>query len=191
MSLPPKQRAAIVLCDQVGLSREEAARAIGASVPSVKTELHRARKTMTDVFEHRCALVDAKNECNACMTFGRIKRGQRPEIVGRPTNTRAPMSCAQVQPLLGDLIDGDLLVDQRREVEAHITSCADCRREHRALKRTVRFVRANGRTDIEPGTPGAVERDFTRATADPAYARTPAEVLFGAVMQPAREGDNP
>jgi len=58
MSLPPKQRAAITLCDQMGLSREEAAKAIGASVASVKTELHRARKTMAGVFESHCQLVD-------------------------------------------------------------------------------------------------------------------------------------
>ncbi len=77
MSLPTKQRAAIVLCDQLGLSREEAARAIGASVASVKTELHRGRKAMTEVFEHRCALVDQKNECNACTTAGRIKQAQK------------------------------------------------------------------------------------------------------------------
>lgn len=77
MSLPAKQRAAIILCDQIGLSRDEAARAMNASVPSVKTELHRARKVMTDVFEHRCALVDQKNECNACTTAGRIKQAER------------------------------------------------------------------------------------------------------------------
>ena len=79
MSLPPKQRATIVLCDQMGLSREEAAKAIDASVASVKTELHRARKTMTGVFEHHCALVDAKNECNACTVAGHIKRGEKPD----------------------------------------------------------------------------------------------------------------
>jgi RNA polymerase sigma-70 factor (ECF subfamily) len=77
MSLPAKQRAALVLCDQIGLSREEAAKAIGASVASVKTDLHRARKTMTGVFEHHCALVDPKNECNGCSTAGRIKQAQR------------------------------------------------------------------------------------------------------------------
>jgi RNA polymerase sigma-70 factor, ECF subfamily len=77
MSLPAKQRAAIVLCDQVGLSRDEAAKAIGASVGSVKTELHRARKTMTEVFEKRCALVDAKNECNACQAMGKVRRSGR------------------------------------------------------------------------------------------------------------------
>jgi RNA polymerase sigma-70 factor (ECF subfamily) len=77
MSLPAKQRATFVLCDQLGFSREEAARAIGATVPSVKTELHRARKTMTDVFETRCALVDPKNECNGCQTAGRMKQAAR------------------------------------------------------------------------------------------------------------------
>jgi len=74
MSLPAKQRAALVLCDQIGLSREEAAKSIGASVASVKTELHRARKTMTEVFEKRCALVDPENECDGCLVAGRIQR---------------------------------------------------------------------------------------------------------------------
>ncbi|MEX2246225.1 MAG: sigma-70 family RNA polymerase sigma factor [Dehalococcoidia bacterium] len=77
MSLPAKQRAAIVLCDQVGLSREEAAKAIGASVASVKTELHRARKVMTGVFETHCALVDQKNECNACTSMGKARQQRR------------------------------------------------------------------------------------------------------------------
>jgi RNA polymerase sigma-70 factor (ECF subfamily) len=77
MSLPAKQRASLVLCDQIGMSREEAANAIGASVASVKTELHRARKTMTGVFETRCALVDPKNECNGCSSAGRVKQAER------------------------------------------------------------------------------------------------------------------
>lgn len=77
MSLPAKQRAAIVLCDQIGMSREDAAKSMGASVASVKTELHRARKTMTGVFETRCALVDPKNECNGCSTAGRVKQAAR------------------------------------------------------------------------------------------------------------------
>jgi len=79
MSLPPKQRASLILCDQLGFSREEAARAVGASVASVKTELHRARKTMTGVFESHCALVHPENDCNACQTQGRIKQQERAE----------------------------------------------------------------------------------------------------------------
>jgi RNA polymerase sigma-70 factor (ECF subfamily) len=83
MSLPAKQRATFVLCDQIGFSRDEAARAIGASVASVKTELHRARKTMTDVFETRCALVDPKNECTGCHTARRMKEAAEARKRGR------------------------------------------------------------------------------------------------------------
>jgi RNA polymerase sigma factor (sigma-70 family) len=90
MSLPAKQRAAIVLCDQLGLSRDEAAKAIGASVASVKTELHRARKVMTDVFEHHCALVDEKNECNACTTAGRIKQAERQQKKANKSEEESP-----------------------------------------------------------------------------------------------------
>ena len=79
MSLPSKQRASLILCDQLGFSREEAANAIGASVASVKTELHRARKTMTGVFESHCALVNPDNECNGCHTAGRLKQQKRAE----------------------------------------------------------------------------------------------------------------
>ncbi len=84
MSLPAKQRAALVLCDQIGFSREDAAKAIGASVASVKTELHRARKTMTEVFETRCQLVDPKNECNGCSTAGRMKQAERARRAAPP-----------------------------------------------------------------------------------------------------------
>ncbi len=77
MSLPAKQRATFVLCDQIGFSREEAAKSIGASVASVKTELHRARKKMSDVFEHHCALVDPKNDCNGCQAAGVANRAQK------------------------------------------------------------------------------------------------------------------
>ncbi len=87
MSLPAKQRAAIVLCDQLGMSRDEAAKSMNASVASVKTELHRARKTMTGVFESHCQLVDRNNECNGCLVAGRVKqaaveRQQRAEPQG-------------------------------------------------------------------------------------------------------------
>lgn len=88
MSLPAKQRAALVLCDQIGMSRDEAARAIGASVASVKTELHRARKTMTGVFEHHCQLVDARNECNACSSTGRARQAARARAAAVPVQER-------------------------------------------------------------------------------------------------------
>ncbi len=83
MSLPEKQRAAIVMCDQMGMSREEAANSIGASVASLKTELHRARKKMTDVYETRCALIDEKNECTGCIVAARIQHKKAPTVGAR------------------------------------------------------------------------------------------------------------
>lgn len=74
MTLPAKQRAALILCDQLGFSRDEAAQMIGCSVASAKTELHRARTKMAGIYERRCALVDRDNECNACAIAGVARR---------------------------------------------------------------------------------------------------------------------
>jgi RNA polymerase sigma-70 factor (ECF subfamily) len=191
MSLPAKQRAAVVLCDQIGLSREEAAHAIGASVASVKTELHRGRKVMTDVFEHHCALVDEKNECNACTIAGRIKRGARDERQAPATQRIAeqPMTCDDIEPLLSDLLDRELPDAERRRAESHIAECSGCAASYRALRRTTRFVQGNADTRIAPGTPGAAYASFQRATADESYGRSPAEAMFEGLAMLQPEGD--
>ena len=44
--LPPDQRAALVLREFEGLSYQEVAQVLGASVPAVKTRIHRARLTV-------------------------------------------------------------------------------------------------------------------------------------------------
>jgi RNA polymerase sigma-70 factor (ECF subfamily) len=44
--LPPDQRAALVLREFEGLSYQEVAQVLGASVPAVKTRIHRARLTI-------------------------------------------------------------------------------------------------------------------------------------------------
>ncbi len=182
MSLPAKQRAAITLCDQLGLSREEAAKTIGASVASVKTELHRARKKMTDVYEHHCALVDEQNECDGCLWAGRVQRrgapkqgaadrGQRTAArqaqPQRPTtdDQRLTPLCAHIDELLSDLIEGELADGTRAGVEEHLASCARCSSAYKKLKRTVRFVRAQADAPLPPGTPGGAYMEFTAALA--------------------------
>src|SRR5205823_1264072 len=45
-SLPPRQRAALVLRDVLGWSADETARILGSTVPSVKNALARARNTL-------------------------------------------------------------------------------------------------------------------------------------------------
>jgi RNA polymerase sigma-70 factor, ECF subfamily len=44
--LPPEQRAALVLREFEGLSYQEVAQVVGASVPAIKTRIHRARLTI-------------------------------------------------------------------------------------------------------------------------------------------------
>jgi RNA polymerase sigma-70 factor, ECF subfamily len=44
--LPPDQRAALVLREFEGLSYQEVAQVLGASVPAIKTRIHRARLTI-------------------------------------------------------------------------------------------------------------------------------------------------
>jgi RNA polymerase sigma-70 factor (ECF subfamily) len=44
--LPPEQRAALVLREFEGLSYQEVAQVLGASVPAIKTRIHRARLTI-------------------------------------------------------------------------------------------------------------------------------------------------
>ena len=196
MSLPEKQRAAIVLCDQMGLSREEAANSIGASVASLKTELHRARKKMTDVYETRCALVDGQNECEGCLVAARIKRkagpkkttaavgarGGVPSSSTSATPTGVAFTCDQIDELLSDLLADELPDTARAGVEAHLASCATCTASYKAMKRTVRFVRAHGNTPLDPGTPGGQYQDFTRAMMDDEYDREPIDVIAEAVF---------
>lgn len=194
MSLPPKQRAAIVLCDQAGLSREEAAKAIGASVSSVKTELHRARKKMTDVFEHHCQLVDDQNECDGCTVAGRVQRRGARKTISAATAARraaararaaaalaapptaAAFACDEIDELLSDLLADELPHTTAAGVQAHLASCERCAASYKALKRTVRFVRRHQRVPLQPGTPGGNYMEFSRALVEP-VGESPEDVI--------------
>jgi|CXWL01.1.fsa_nt_gi RNA polymerase sigma factor (sigma-70 family) len=200
MSLPTKQRAAITLCDQLGLTREEAAKAIGASVASVKTELHRARKKMVEVYDDHCALVHEDNECDGCLWAGRVQRkgaakksagegpGQAKAVDPAPAlagSAASGMSCAQIDELLSDLLSDELADGVRAGVEAHVASCSHCGTAYKKLKRTVRFVQAQSGPDLEPGTAGGNYFEFTTALmqgeAEGALAKLLQEIAVPAV----------
>ncbi len=101
------------------------------------------------------------------------------------------MTCGDIEPLLSDLLDGDLSGDARAAVDAHLAACADCAAAYRALRRTVRFVRGNAATQIEPGTPGAAYMEFTRAIVDETYGRSPIEVMIEALTATPEEEKAP
>lgn len=203
MSLPEKQRAALVLCDQEGLSREEAAKSIGASVASLKTELHRARKKMTEVFETHCQLIDETNNCDGCIVAARIQRrgADAPRTSAAQTESREPttrvsrvgarggvpssstgLTCDQIDELLSDLLADELAHTARAGVEAHLATCETCAASYKAMKRTVRFVQAHANVPLDPGTPGGEYSAFTRAMMDEDYGREPIAVIADAVF---------
>jgi len=91
------------------------------------------------------------------------------------------MTCDEIDELLSDLIDDELAAGARASVEAHLASCERCAATYRALKRTVRFVRAHADVALLPGTPGGVYQQFTRAMADEGYGRGVADVIDDAL----------
>ncbi len=59
-TLPPDQRMAVVMVDVEGLSYDEAAEAMDASIGTVKSRLSRARSRMRDYLQERPELLPAK-----------------------------------------------------------------------------------------------------------------------------------
>lgn len=97
------------------------------------------------------------------------------------------MNCGEAEPLLSELLDGELPEDARAAVEAHVAGCERCAVDYRALRRTVRFVRGRGAVDITPGTPGGTYLEFNRAIADPASKTDPISVMWNALAYDSRE----
>lgn len=59
------------------------------------------------------------------------------------------MTCDTIRPRLDDYLDGTLPPEMAREVETHLASCADCRREVEALRAILAEARALPRS-VEP-----------------------------------------
>ena len=79
------------------------------------------------------------------------------------------MTCDEIQELLSDLLDDELAAGVRAGVEGHLASCDVCAAAYKKLRRTVRFVRANGAGNFAPGTTGALYAGFTRGLVDEKY----------------------
>ncbi|MGV3724896.1 MAG: anti-sigma factor family protein [Actinomycetota bacterium] len=57
------------------------------------------------------------------------------------------MNCPKVQPLLSELLDGDLDAERTGAVERHLAQCPACAAEWRSLRATVRLVGHLGRQE--------------------------------------------
>jgi len=58
------------------------------------------------------------------------------------------MTCERVRQLLSDYLDGELSSAVTTRVQSHLYGCPACEREHRALRRTVQLLAAQGRQRI-------------------------------------------
>ena len=82
------------------------------------------------------------------------------------------MKCAQVVRMFGAYWDDEITQAEREWVDAHLASCASCRKEYEAFARTLEVMGSLPR--IEPA-PDLVERVLARARrASPAPDRVPA-----------------
>ena len=97
------------------------------------------------------------------------------------------MTCTETRDLLSDYIDDELAAAARGHVTAHLAECDGCRAQHRALRRTVRFVQAHAGALPDVTAPGATYARFTRTIVDETVAETPEQVLAEALRSFAPE----
>lgn len=74
-TLPPEQQAALLLRDVLALPNDDAAHALGKTLPVFKHLVHDARQTMMTVYERRCALVAKEGACWQCKELAGFFRG--------------------------------------------------------------------------------------------------------------------
>jgi RNA polymerase sigma-70 factor, ECF subfamily len=65
-TLPIEQQVALILKDVYDFSVKEIAQILDNSEGVIKHLLVDSRKTMTDIFDHRCALINKNGTCNQC-----------------------------------------------------------------------------------------------------------------------------
>lgn len=71
-TLPIEQQVALMLRNVYDFSVQDIGFILNKSEGIIKHLLYDARKTMTDVFDHRCALVNQKGVCNQCSELNGI-----------------------------------------------------------------------------------------------------------------------
>ena len=108
--LDPDSREVVVLRDIEGLSAAEVAEITGASVPAVKSRLHRARAALR---EHLLALV------------------------GGVPAPPASASCPDVLTMLSRKLEDEISPDMCAQMEEHVEGCPHCKGLCDSLKKTL------------------------------------------------------
>jgi len=146
-SLPAIYREAFVLRDVEGLTTEEAAEALGQTVPAMKTRLLRARLMMREALAGRLARPPSLSsrlaragkmiQGRVRLSFGAILAAAQGEII--------MLDCKEVIAELSDYVDDEIARDLKRAVERHLAGCHRCSLIFDTTRRTLKMV-----TDVAP-----------------------------------------
>lgn len=136
--LEPMYREVLVLRDMEGLTAPEVAEVVGASVPAVKSRLHRARTAVRE------ALV--------------------PFLEPEPTPLRKnpAAECPDIVHLFSRNLEGEVSERLCHELQAHLDQCPRCQQKCDSITRVVQMCR----TQPEPPVPDALKaavREAVRA----------------------------
>jgi anti-sigma factor RsiW len=74
------------------------------------------------------------------------------------------MQCADCRELLGGHIDGELMMNESQDVQAHLADCAECAREHEALAATSQLLK---KTLVRHPAPDVLKARIRSALAQP------------------------
>lgn len=130
-ALDPAHREALVLRDVEGLPAPEVAAILGISVDAVKSRLHRARLAVREALA---------------------------PMMGRPVASPPKDAlCPDVLTLFSQHLEGGIDPDTCAKMEAHLSTCRDCRGACDSLKRTLAICRQLPTPDVPASLAASVQ----------------------------------
>lgn len=132
--LSDEHREVIALRDIEGLSAEEAASAVGISVPALKSRLHRAREVL------RARLMP----------------------VLEPNAASRPVGCPDVTAMFSRKLEDELTQADCAKMEAHLAGCPHCEATCHALRDVLQACQAERGSAPSPEVQGAIRAALSR-----------------------------
>jgi len=96
------------------------------------------------------------------------------------------MGCREIREQISEYLDGRMSPADRQEMEAHLFSCADCRKEYEALLATARLLRAMPEMPAPEGFLESVRDRIERDKVVPLWSRAANRINEGLNKVPLR-----
>lgn len=94
------------------------------------------------------------------------------------------MNHAVLTEHLADYLEGDLALDKRALVDAHLDSCETCAQEVREMQQTIRLLRALPQPEVPPMITANVMRRIRAGETQPSFLER-IQRMFGGVLEPS------